>query len=281
MTHEEIISDLALYALGSLDADERRAVERHLAGGCDTCERELERWVEVAGSVPLSVDEAEPPNLKPRLLERIETAAPRHKVLRPRSWVTVPLAAAALAMLALGFVREMQIRAERRSHEQVVADLSAKLSASRDALEEVRTVLAQREMDIGSLRAALAEARETLAVVGARGLRMVTLQETPDAPPANAHLLFSEKEGKAIFYAFGLPPVEAGKTYELWWITEKEGPLQAGLFVPDQRGLGQIEAMVPVDAGAVQAAAVTIEPAGGLPKPSGPMVLLGKLAERS
>jgi anti-sigma-K factor RskA len=137
--------------------------------------------------------------------------------------------------------------------------------------------LAKRETDIDSLRAALGAARETLAVVRARGLRMVTLEQTPDAPPANAHLLFSETERKAIFYAFDLPPVEAGKTYELWWITEKEGPLQAGLFVPDQRGLGQVEAVLPVDAGAVQAAAVTIEPAGGLPKPTGPMVLLGKL----
>jgi anti-sigma-K factor RskA len=279
MTHEEIISDLALYALGSLDADERLAVERHLAEGCVTCERELQRWADVAGSVPLTVEDASPPNLMPRLLERIEAAAPPHKVVRMRSWVSIPLAAAALAVLALGFVREMQLRAERRAREQIVADLSAKLSASQGELERVKTVLAQREMDIGSLRAALAEARETLAVVKAPGLRMVTLEETPDAPPADAHLLFSEKEGKAIFYAFDLPPVEAGKTYELWWITEKEGPLKAGLFVPDQRGLGQVETVVPLDAGAVQAAAVTIEPAGGLAKPSGPMVLLGKLAE--
>jgi hypothetical protein len=33
---------------------------------------------------------------------------------------------------------------------------------------------------------------------------------------------------------------------------------------------------VPADAGAIKAAAVTIEPAAGVPKPTGPMVLLGK-----
>ena len=65
------------------------------------------------------------------------------------------------------------------------------------------------------------------------------------------------------------------KTYELWWITEKDGPVQAGLFKPDERGLGRIEATIPTDAGAIQAAAVTVEAAGGVPKPQGPMVLLG------
>jgi anti-sigma-K factor RskA len=200
-------------------------------------------------------------------------------VVRLRTWRSAPLAAAALVVLAVGIVREVQSRSDRQAHEQVVADLSAKLSARQSELEQIRTALAQRETDIGSLRAALAEARESLAIVRAPGLRMVTLRQTPEAPPAAAHLLFSEKEGRAIFYAFDLPPVDAGKTYELWWITEKEGPLMAGLFVPDEQGLGKVETVVPVDAGAVQAAAVTIEPAEGLPKPSGPMVLLGKLAE--
>ena len=281
MTHEEIISDLALYALGCLDADERLAVQRHLGDGCDTCERELERWIDVVGNVPLAADEVDPPALKPRLLERIRAAQADRKVLRPRAWVSAPLAVAALALLALGIVREVQTRSERRGHDRTVANLSAKLSANQSELEQIRTTLAQREADVGSLRAALADVRQSLAIVQARGLRIVTLEKTPDAPPSDGHLLFSEREGKAIFYAFDLPPVEAGKTYELWWITEKEGPLEAGLFVPDERGVGQVETVVPVEAGAVQAAAVTIEPAGGLPKPSGPMVLLGKLASQS
>lgn len=281
MTHEEIIEDLALYALGSLDADERLAVERHLAAGCETCARELERWTEVAGSLPLAASDVEPPPLKARLLEPVQSSAADRKVIRPRRWISVPLAAAALALLALGIVRELQTGSQLRERERVVADLSAKLSTAQNELEQVRTMLAQREADIGSLRTALAEARESLAIVRAPGLRMVALKETPDASPADAHLLYSEREGRAVFYAFGLPPVEANKVYELWWITEEQGPVMAGVFQPDPRGLGKVETVVPADAGTLEAAAVTIEPAGGVPKPSGPMVLLGAIAAPS
>jgi len=82
---------------------------------------------------------------------------------------------------------------------------------------------------------------------------------------------------KGLLYAFDLRPVPLDKIYELWWITEKEGPVMAGLFRPDERGIGRIDVDLPTGAGRIQAAAVTIEPAGGVPKPTGPMVLVGEL----
>ncbi len=51
------------------------------------------------------------------------------------------------------------------------------------------------------------------------------------------------------------------------------------MFRPDQRGLGRVEAALPTDAGAIQAAAVTVEPAGGMPKPTGAILLLGQVAK--
>jgi anti-sigma-K factor RskA len=105
----------------------------------------------------------------------------------------------------------------------------------------------------------------------------VRLSQTPDARPAEGHAILGRSAGRALFYAFDLPVVPANQTYELWWITEKEGPVNAGLFVPGPDGVGRIETTMPVEAGAIQAAAVTFEPAGGVAKPTGPMVLLGKV----
>jgi hypothetical protein len=45
------------------------------------------------------------------------------------------------------------------------------------------------------------------------------------------------------------------------------------MFAPDQQGFGRLEMPLPTDVGIIQAAAVTIEPAAGVSKPTGPMVL--------
>jgi anti-sigma-K factor RskA len=59
------------------------------------------------------------------------------------------------------------------------------------------------------------------------------------------------------------------------------GAVRAGIFHPDEHGLGRVDATVPADAGALQAAAVTLESAGGVPTPQGPMVLLGTMGAKS
>jgi anti-sigma-K factor RskA len=294
MTHDDIQSDLPLYALGSLDAEERDAVERHLADGCDSCSRELAAWRDVVGMVPFELPARAAPDLKARLLARVRAEAssaraaapPAGTVARRRIGWAVPFAAAALAALALATYREtgwraerQRLAAERAAQEQTIAGLRRDLEAARGDFAKVSAALAQREGDVAALRAALAKAEESLSIVQRPGLNLVALKETKDAAPAVGHVLLSEPTGKALFYAFGLPPLPADKTYELWWITEKEGPVQAGLFQPDARGLGRIEGTIPSGAGAIQAAAVTIERAGGVPKPEGKMVLIGNVTK--
>ncbi|MGH7786862.1 MAG: anti-sigma factor, partial [Candidatus Binatia bacterium] len=197
------------------------------------------------------------------------------RVARRRISWAMPFAAAALALLAITSYREIGWRADADRLSRRVADLQQALTRASGDLDRIRTVLADREQDVAALRGALAQAEESLSILHTRGLNLVALKETKDAPPAEGHVLLSKPTGRALFYAFDLPQVAADKTYELWWITEKDGPVQAGTFRPDARGLGRIEATLPTNAGAIQAAAVTVEAAGGVPKPQGPMVLLG------
>lgn len=289
MTHEDIQADLPLYALGSLDAEERQEIERHLAAGCDSCDRELEGWREIVALVPLEEAEAVPSDLKARLLARVHDEAAGATASRPAAdkvarrhigWA-IPFAAAALALLAFAAYRELGWRAERARQAHVVASLQHEIEAARGDLAKVSATLAERENDVASLRTALSNAQESLSILQVRGLSLVALKETKDAPPAEGHVLVSPPTGRALFYAFDLPPVPPDKTYELWWITEKQGPVQAGIFHPDARGLGRVDATVPADAGAIQAAAVTIESAGGVAKPQGPMVLIGTVGTKS
>ena len=283
--HEDIQADLSLFALGSLDAEERRTVEEHLAAGCESCDRELRAWREVVGMVSLEVPAPPPPNLKDKLLARVRAAAPTAsapgRVARRRIGWGLPFAAAAGVLLALAGAREIGWRAEETHQAEVLAAIERELAAARDDASNASAALAARERDVASLHAALASAQESLSILQARGLSLVALKETKNAPPAEGHILLSPPTGRALFYAFDLPAVPADKTYELWWITEKDGPVQAGIFHPDEHGLGRVETTMPAEAGTIQAAAVTVEVAGGVAKPQGPMVLIGTVGTKS
>jgi anti-sigma-K factor RskA len=60
----------------------------------------------------------------------------------------------------------------------------------------------------------------------------------------------------------------------MWVIVEKQAPLSAGLLRVDSTGEAQYDSgPLPGLEGAVKVA-VTLEPAGGVPAPTGPFVLL-------
>ena len=276
MTHDEIKLELSSYALGALDEDERRLVEQHLVDGCPDCSRELASWREVVGNLALAAGEERTPDLKPRLLEEVGTARTARIVPLGRR-VALPLALAAGALLAISFGLASRWHQEALDGQTLVSSLRRELTEKQNQMQQITETLAAKEKDLSALKATLAQTNEALAVIQRPGLQMVRLKQTPDAQPAEGHVLLSAQSHRALFYAFDLPQVPAGKAYELWWITEKQGPVMAGVFMPDQRGLGRVETNLPDDAGFIQAAAVTIEPNGGVPKPTGPMVLLGKL----
>jgi anti-sigma-K factor RskA len=277
MTHEDLYDDLPLLALGTLDPDERRALEQHLASGCARCQDELKNWHAVVGLLPLAADEADAPDLKPRLLQRLRPAARSAKVIPlRRSWV-LPLATAAVLLLAIGTIREVRVQHTMAEQGAELAGMRAKLQAAELNFQRAAVSLADKEKNVAELRTALAAAQGALGVLQSPGLQLVHLTQTPDAQPAEAHALLSPDAQRALFYAFDLPPVAAGKAYELWWITEKEGPVRAGVFLADQNRLARLDSTIPAGVGAIQAAAVTIEPAAGVAKPTGPMVLLGKV----
>jgi anti-sigma-K factor RskA len=100
--------------------------------------------------------------------------------------------------------------------------------------------------------------------------RVVALNGLADAPNANGRVVWHEKAGGRLYVA-GLPPAPAGKTYELWTIAGP-APRPAGTFDVDAAGRGSLT-VAPVTDGPVKVFAVTLEPAGGTPAPTGPVVL--------
>jgi anti-sigma-K factor RskA len=76
---------------------------------------------------------------------------------------------------------------------------------------------------------------------------------------------------------YTMRPPKPGMTYQVWLVT-KNAKISAGTFNPDSTGHAFMQAKYALDRNALQAVAITEEPAGGMPAPTGPMVVLGSAA---
>ena len=117
-----------------------------------------------------------------------------------------------------------------------------------------------------------ATVRHTERILAATDVKRVDLTGQDVAPGASGRAFWSRSNG-VMFTATGLPPLPKGKVYQLWVVT-KSAPLSAGLLTPDGSGHVMAVADMPPDVEPV-AVAVTIEPEGGVPSPTGARYLVG------
>jgi anti-sigma-K factor RskA len=92
---------------------------------------------------------------------------------------------------------------------------------------------------------------------------------------ASGRVFWDQAKRRWFFYAQNLPSVASDKSYQLWFVPVVGDPVSATVFNTDANGGAEIEIDVPPNVTEIKAAAVTTEPAGGLPQPSGEFALLG------
>lgn len=131
----------------------------------------------------------------------------------------------------------------------------------------------QREME--TLKREAATAR---ALLDTQNLTLVSL---PPKEPGQAHgrILFDVANRTWHVRVFDLKPLPPGKTYELWFITPDQKKIPAGTFDVDPDGNGSIMVSVP-DNVQVALTAITDEPVGGSPQPTGTVQLAGQISMR-
>lgn len=258
--HEEL---LPAYALGALDGDELRELEAHLASGCAECRRHLDLWQGDLEELAASVEPVAPSETTRRRIQRLASGsgAPAPAAARPSSlarWAAV-VAAASLLIAAWSGWRQARLGEEVE-----------RLGAERDRLAQQVSGLDQQ---LGLARAEAQRLAESLAIISSPGARAIVLAGLGPSPNASGHTFVNPERGKAVFYAYDLPRLDPDKTYQLWWI-EGGKPVSAGVFDVDERGTGSVQ-VERAPSGPTDAWAVTIEPKGGVPAPTGAMVLKG------
>ncbi|HZI65025.1 MAG TPA: anti-sigma factor [Thermoanaerobaculia bacterium] len=247
--HEELV---ALAALGPPSGQDATDYARLLEEGCSECETLLPQLRLAATALSVSAPPLAP---RPELREAIlASLGPSRPAARPSSAPWVFAAAAALLFVVVLF-DDARLRRER---------------------EELRAQNSQLAGQVASSRAELSRRDLRARVMESDDVRVLFLGGQGPQPRARGKVFWSEGAKRGVLVAGGLEPLPVDRQYQLWVFVDGK-PVDAGVFDADAAGRALFESR---DLAAVSAAenfAVTVEPRGGVPAPTGPIVLMGQV----
>jgi len=252
VSHEPFETLAAVYAVDALDGDELAQFEAHLPT-CATCQASVREAQETLTRAMLSMPpQSPPPTARAALVRRVAERRER----RSYGWLRWAAATAVAASAAAMFAST-----------QVAVRYEARLGQMARETAGVRERLARNE---AALQEQVAFYRGAVELLRDPATRVVDLHGQGTESAATGRMVWNDTAGGHLVVA-GLRPAPAGKVYEAWTIAAGAKP--AGLFAVDQEGRALHR--VPPEPG-VKVFAVTLEPEGGVPAPTGPIVLASK-----
>jgi anti-sigma-K factor RskA len=272
MTDERLKELLPALALGALDGEERAYALARLEADAEA-RQELEAFEEVVGRLGLLTSPVAPsPGLREKVLGSVEAPkvparADATAPARARTSAWTWLATAAAVVLGIGLLVTWLQRNDAR------AQASLARAQAETAEGQVRETLAELERT----RVLLAREQALRNLVTRPDTRLVSLGGLAPAPGARARVLFDPTTREGYLIASGLAPTPEGKAYELWVIAGGP-PIPAGVFQADPSGQTVFRLPDVAEVAKVKTFAVTIEPAAGVPAPTGEMVLAGAVS---
>lgn len=273
-THETFAELAAGYALGVLEGADLARFQQHLAAGCEDCTQALRDYHEALARVAGDLREAPPARVRHTLLARV---APAPRAGRPALRLAAAMAlAASLAVWMTSALMRASYGPRLEAMAREADTLRAQLAEQGRTLVGLREQLAEQERTLTLVKVESAQQGRTLALLQDPTTRVVALGGLAPSPAAQGRMFWNPRAG-GVFVAVDLPPAPEGKVYELWAIAGGR-PVPAGLFGVDAQGRGRLEVAALEGVGQVDVFAVTLEPAGGVPAPTGQMYLASKAA---
>jgi anti-sigma-K factor RskA len=244
MVHEDYKEMIPARALSALDATEERALNEHLEN-CDECRKELEEWQATAATLAVVADPVEP---SPKVRERIMSEV-RKELATPE---VIPF------------------RSTSRNIWRSFGSLGAMAAVVLFTALIVGLIVIWRENR--AMNEELARTREFVQLATTPGAKTNELKGVDLGAGATARFAY-DKTGHAMLMADNLPSVPRGKAYQLWFIVGKNPPMPGKTFSPDSAGKGMLIDQMPKEALDSAIFAITLEPEGGVDRPTGQIYL--------
>ena len=281
LTHDEAFAMLDAAALDALEGAERDAVFAHVAR-CEICRAELATLRATASQLAFAAPAAaggSRERIRSRLMDRVAADARARGVVPIRPTVPPPDSSApkpksggasgwrraewlAVAASVLFFITGALFANAMRDRQSLREALQAELErgqSARTSNDSLATLVSARDSMIAGL-------------IG-RDVAVVSLTASGAKAPF-ARMFWDTARNTWTLVAHNMPALRAGRTYQLWLVT-RTAKISAGTFEPNN-GDAVVRATYPLARDSLQAIAITEEPAGGVPQPTGAMIVAGE-----
>jgi anti-sigma-K factor RskA len=279
MRWDQVKEIAPLYVIGGLDERTAQDFELSLDSATAEQQRVIAQWREVAALLPQALPLQTPPDhLRERLLNRIVAEAQETPIeisAEESTWEETPERAESKI---LPFIQPR--RAEPRTARWMLIAATALFAFTAGYLFIKNTKLAHELGALALERDGLsneigARRRQVEDIVSSR-TRVISMVGD-ETPQANAKVIWDMKGQQWVVYIFDLPAPPSDKDYQLWYVT-KDAKISAAVFRTDEQGSRVLTLTLPPEALAgLAATAVTLEPRGGSPQPTGKFYLKGSI----
>ncbi len=227
------------YVLDALDKTERARMEKHLQT-CRACARAIAEYGIVTDLMPHAAPPLAPPaRLRARVLAA--TVGEPKPAFNFGEWLVGVLRAPAFAAATLGVA--------------VIAIIQVFLLQNQVAQQA--TILAQQ--------------REIMIAMAYADSQPLHLSGAEAAPRAEGRV--HRYEDTAVVFVQQMPALASNQVYQFWFIDSDGDRASGGTFTVDAQGRGWLMAQAPDSVKGYAGVGITIEPAGGSPKPTGAKIL--------
>jgi anti-sigma-K factor RskA len=258
-TRDAFLLLIEAHALGALDADERAAVEAHLAAGCVGCAQSLAEARLIVSQLAYLAPEAQPSEmLRGRLLKTVRDDAASGKAAPAQKAIPLWMWAGVAAALLLALYNLYEYQSTRQAIRQAQTALDEQIQLQKKAAQDL--LAARREAliltDPGSVRIAMPAGKAGLPELQATWHRALGI------------VISGEK----------LPVPGGQRTLQLWLIPKAAGAKPVPSLNVRPESDGRFHLFVEQPPGQqrdTKLLAITEEPAGGSEQPTTPPIWVG------
>lgn len=281
-THNDFESLCAGYVLGALSEDEKRTFEQMLDEASPDQLEIYRQMVRIKDDLSLAADPMEPSEgLFDKILDDIsddersgstgvsgsvmsESDSSTSANVLPM-WVFKVAAAVLLAaVLGLALYSQQQSSLVDQQETQITV-LQSELEQRIQLLTQLETELERKE--------------ELLAILESREVNLILMAGQETNPDGYGKIIWDPENERALLQVANLPEPADDQDYQLWLIKDQQSPISAGVFTFEQPSTDlfyRIDSLNERPSDVSNTFAVTLEPKGGAPQPTGSMYLLGQ-----
>ncbi|MGZ3497045.1 MAG: anti-sigma factor [Vulcanimicrobiaceae bacterium] len=259
--HENMLEEIAVYALGSMPAPQADRIRRHIAE-CEECRAEYLALKPAADLVGITGTTPAQPSrmLKARIMKQVRAeAAPGNGVsapsvavmraVRPIVWPAYAVAAACVVIALVTSIFNISLNSSLRTSQSELDQANSRASALARLLESQKQTTADL-LSTDSQRYTVSSAQTHGEVV---------------------------KHGSRLYIAMReMPPPPKGKVYQAWTLKPGAKTMTPSVtFLPTRSGVAVVA--LPENGQKVEAVAVSVEPEGGSKQPTSTPTFVVKL----